>query len=341
MARSEIEADDAGGRTDRAPDVSVIVPVYNVAAQLEQCLESLIGQTLPSLEIIVLDDGSTDASGAIARSIAARRPGRLRVVTKANGGCASARTAGLALARGVFVGFVDGDDWVSLDMFERLHAEATRSGADIAQCGYQEVYPDGTIVLPVAEARSLKADPAIVIEPIELAATRPTIWRRLYRRDFLRKNGIAFPAHIRSFDDTAFQFECCCRAESIVLLPVICYNYRQHRLGQDVAACDRRLFNFFAIFDWLDERNIVSAGPEAERQLVRVELDCHVWALGQIEPALRSEYRRKAVRQLGRRRSHLSRYQTIKTGCGMYTKASILMLRTLLARSASSARGAR
>src|SRR5262249_52777124 len=98
------------GRGHEGPDVSIVVPAYGVAQYLPQCIESLVNQSIGSKEIIIVDDGSIDGSGAIADSWANRYP-CVRVIHKTNGGCASARSAGLHAAKGEFIGFVDGDDW--------------------------------------------------------------------------------------------------------------------------------------------------------------------------------------------------------------------------------------
>ena len=316
--------------------VSVVVPVYKVAGQLEACLASLVNQTLVSLEILVVDDGSPDGSVAIAQRFAARYPDRLRLIRKANGGCASARSAGLAEARGEFVGFVDGDDWVEPEMFGTLHREAILNRTQIAQCRYREVYADGSEAVPACEAHlpPAGAKRTVVTSPIELATLRPSIWRRLYRRDFLARHGIAFPVHIRSFDDTAFQFETFYHAERVVVVPLVGYNYRQDREGQDTAARNETLFAFFDIFRWLGTRLGAIADPIAERQLLRVELNCHLWALGRIEPRLRAAYRRQAHHQLGRRRAHLTSLQSVVVATGMYGRAATFMIVSLLKRGA-------
>lgn len=114
--------------------VSVIVPVYNVEQYLRRCVDSILAQTVPDLEIILVDDGSTDISGDICDEYAAREP-RVRVCHKPNGGLTSAWKAGLALASGKYTGFVDSDDWIDPDMYERMLALAKREQADVTVCG--------------------------------------------------------------------------------------------------------------------------------------------------------------------------------------------------------------
>lgn len=114
--------------------VSVVVPVYNVERYLKRCVDSILAQTEKSLEIILVDDGSTDASGAVCDAYASRY-GNVRVHHKENGGLTSAWKAGLALAEGTYTGFVDSDDWIDPDMYERMLELAEREQADMTVCG--------------------------------------------------------------------------------------------------------------------------------------------------------------------------------------------------------------
>lgn len=125
-----------------ADKISVIVPAYNNAPWLPRCLDSLCAQNHEQLEIIVINDGSTDDTAAVLDDWAAR-DSRIRAIHKENGGVTSARLRGVAEATGDWLGFVDGDDVVEPWMYERLLENAQAHGADIAHCGQQVVFPDG------------------------------------------------------------------------------------------------------------------------------------------------------------------------------------------------------
>ena len=114
--------------------LSVIVPVYNVERYLKRCVDSLLAQTEENLEIILVDDGSTDRSGALCDEYA-QRESRIRVHHKENGGLTSAWKAGMELAQGNYVGFVDSDDWIDKEMYERMLKMAQREDADMVVCG--------------------------------------------------------------------------------------------------------------------------------------------------------------------------------------------------------------
>lgn len=114
--------------------ISIIVPVYNVEQYLERCVDSILAQTIKNLEIILVDDGATDRSGAMCDAYL-EKDSRIRVHHKPNGGLTSAWKAGVELATGEYVGFIDSDDWIDPDMYERMLALALRENADVTVCG--------------------------------------------------------------------------------------------------------------------------------------------------------------------------------------------------------------
>lgn len=126
------------------PLISVIVPVYKVEDYLERCVSSIRNQTYDNLEIILVDDGSPDRSGELCDALA-QKDSRIRVIHKENGGQSSARNRGLDEMRGEYVAFVDSDDWIEANMYENLYKAICDNNAQIAGCGMQENYPDGTV----------------------------------------------------------------------------------------------------------------------------------------------------------------------------------------------------
>lgn len=120
------------------PVLSVIVPVFNVAPFLRFCLDSIMNQTFSDLEVIMIDDGSTDESGSICDEYAARDE-RFKVIHQANSGVSAARNVGLGLARGDYLGFVDADDWIEADMYEKMIRKAVETKTSIIVCGVRYV----------------------------------------------------------------------------------------------------------------------------------------------------------------------------------------------------------
>ncbi len=159
--------------------LSVIVPVYNVEPYLPACLDSLLAQTLDDYEILLVDDGSTDASGKIADRYAQEHPGLIQCLHVDNGGQGRARNFALPLAKGEYLGFVDSDDWILPEMYERLCGCADETGADVAVCDFLEKYDDG----------SEKLAPAALQEhPLSFAGS---CCNKVFRASLVR--GLRFP----------------------------------------------------------------------------------------------------------------------------------------------------
>lgn len=119
---------------DSSPLISIIVPVYNVEPYVSKCLESILRQTYQNIEIIIIDDGSTDGGSDICDAYA-HKDKRIKVIHQSNEGVSGARNVGLRIAKGEFIGFVDSDDWIEADMYEYLLQNIQQQDADIAICG--------------------------------------------------------------------------------------------------------------------------------------------------------------------------------------------------------------
>jgi glycosyltransferase involved in cell wall biosynthesis len=162
--------------------ISVIIPVYQAEEFLAKCVDSVLAQTEHDLEVILIDDGSTDCSANICDEYSARDD-RVRVIHKDNAGVSAARNTGIAEANGDYIGFVDSDDWIEPNMYERLLAEANKSGADIVMCDATTVYDNGrtqadTITQLSQNSILKKSDftPALLLEMAGSA------WRKVFRR---------------------------------------------------------------------------------------------------------------------------------------------------------------
>lgn len=212
--------------------VSVIVPIYNVETYLPKCLDSLVAQTYADIEIIAVDDGSTDGSASILDDYAARYP-RIRAVHIANGGVSHARNVGLDLATGEYIGFVDSDDWVDIDMYE-LMVTAMTDDVDMASAGTIVEGPNGTYTHFSIQAESrLFSREAALLEmfttesPILLGAG---VVDKLYRRRLIDSdNGrVRFSANILSGEDALFTWEAMRWCRQVALVPSYGYhNYER------------------------------------------------------------------------------------------------------------------
>ena len=194
------------------PLVSVIVPVYKVEKYIYRCVKSLINQTLKDIEIILVDDGSPDRCPEICEQFA-REDKRIQVVHKTNGGLSSARNAGLEVARGKYIGFVDSDDDVELDMYEKMAGMAEKYQVDFVMADYTRVFANGKIQkvqqcidggLYNRERVIKSIFPRLIMqENIEYGPLLSVVMC-LYRTDFLRENHLIFDEEVKWSEDNIF-----------------------------------------------------------------------------------------------------------------------------------------
>lgn len=204
--------------------ISIIVPVYNVQDYLEACVDSLLAQTYQGLEILLVDDGSTDASGAICDRYA-QQDSRVRVIHKENGGAASAKNEALKVATGKYLTFVDSDDWVEPEAMAHMQNLLELHHAQVVQCCFRNVYTDHSddhISLP--EFRSF--DVVEYIKRFTQDWTCALHCAKLFYRELF--DGIFFEVG-NKVDDEFFTYRGVMNAKKIVFDTKIVYNYRQRR----------------------------------------------------------------------------------------------------------------
>lgn len=202
------------------PKISVIVPVYKVEPYLRKCLDSIVGQTYRNLEIILVDDGSPDNCGEICDEYA-ERDERIRVIHKKNGGLSSARNAGLKLATGLYIGFVDSDDWIESDMYEYLLKGAQRSGSDITMCSFSSDTKTSSQKVGYRSEQLLNNSSAMW-ELLKDAETSNNVWNKLFRRELIE--GIFFPEG-RVYEDISVMYRLYERTRTVLVRPEIKYHY--------------------------------------------------------------------------------------------------------------------
>lgn len=208
--------------------ISVIVPVYNVAAYLPQCLDSILAQTLQETEIIVVDDGSTDNSPQICDEYAAKDK-RICVIHQENKGLSGARNKGMAVACGKYVAFVDSDDWIEPTMLQKLYDAAERDKSDVAVCHvFCTSNPKGK------QKKYWPYTKDCVLKPKQFYTyfLIAPCWacNKIYRRDFLQKNKITFVEGIL-YEDVPFFTEVFLQLDQVSFVADYLYNYRTGRDG--------------------------------------------------------------------------------------------------------------
>lgn len=206
--------------------ISVIVPVYNAGTALNRCISSITSQSLKDFELILVNDGSSDNSGDICRTFAAA-DNRIKYIEKENGGAATARNLGMDTAKGKYICFVDGDDYVDSDMLEFFYDTAKKNGADIVQCGY--IMENGSSVSVISAADGVVVGSEINTRIVELKSKNliDSPCNKAYRRDFLVNSGVRMPEH-EAFEDTDFNLRLLTFSPKLVICNKCFYHYVLH-----------------------------------------------------------------------------------------------------------------
>ncbi len=212
--------------------LSVIVPIYNAAPYLKKCVDSICNQTYTDMEIILVDDGSKDGGYEICERYA-REESRVRVIHKENGGVVSARKAGVCAAKGDFIGWVDSDDWIEEDYFEKLVAVQRKSGADIVAAGhYHDIGKNSIKVFNNISSGCYSKEEILsrVIYSGEFFeyGVQPHLWNKLIRRDIMESVGKRIDDSISIGDDVLFVYPGIKEAKKICITDICAYHYVQH-----------------------------------------------------------------------------------------------------------------
>ena len=200
--------------------ISVIVPVYNVAQYLPACLDSILSQDYEALEVILIDDGSTDMSGEICDRYGAR-DSRVRVIHQENGGAAAAKNAGLRVASGEYLAFVDSDDYLEPNAYGFLVRTLLESQADVAQGSFREIYRNRVEEQRICD-ETLEGYDYLLRFPKDFSCA--LLWNKLYRREIF--NGVFFEEG-HKIDDEYFTYQGFLRPRKVVRADRVVYNYRK------------------------------------------------------------------------------------------------------------------
>ena len=207
--------------------ISIIVPAYNIESYVLRCIQSLLCQTYDNLEIIIVNDGSVDGTGKIIDD-AAEKDSRIVVIHKENGGVSSARIAGIQVATGEYIGFVDGDDYVEPEMFEHLLKNAEMYEADISHCGYQMLFPDGHIDYYYNTGRKEELDYLQGLYAlVQGRFIEPGLWNKLYRRDIVIgfEKSVLWDSSIHINEDLLMNYILFSKAKKSIYEDISYYHY--------------------------------------------------------------------------------------------------------------------
>ena len=314
--------------------VSVIVPVYQAAAYLDRCVTSLLGQTLTDLEIILVDDGSTDGSGRLCDDFARREP-RVRTVHQENGGVCAARNAGIRMAGGAYVGFVDADDYVLPEMYQQLYAAAAAYDADLVLSGIRHM---NGILFDDAGCEEIKYQfPALTVfegkEPLEelllgsigALPGEPedsrygySACKNLYRRTLLGPGGAQFPqGRTAVLEDLLFLIDLIPRCSRAVGVPGAYYCYCRNGSSVSKSFYGQRMGQLMAMLREA-ERQLADFLPE---ERYRLQIDREIQAGGRLACIQEAAHGREAGlsgRQVRKRLRQICRDETLSAALRRY-----------------------
>ena len=222
---------DADKTDEKYPLVSIIVPVYNTERYLKQCIDSLLHQTLEDIEIIIIDDGSTDSSPAMCDAFSVQDP-RVRVIHQKNSGYGKACNVGIDAARGEFFGIIEADDYAEPEMFKSLENAARLHTLDVVRCHYYE-YKTWKNTHERVELSHIPHNTVYSPRDVLIAFNQaPAVWTMLMRREFILENNIRFmETPGASYQDTSFCFKVFASADRFMLTDDTLIHYRMDNVN--------------------------------------------------------------------------------------------------------------
>lgn len=243
--------------------ISIIVPIYNIEKYLPQCIESIIGQTYNDLDIILVDDGSTDASSIICDEYA-KKDSRIRVIHKKNEGLVRARKTGIQAAYGEYIAYVDGDDWIEPDMMEKLLKKMIEQNVDLVMCGRYEDTGDVSKELhqDFPEGRYDKGALIKEIYPRMIVGEEffdwkisPGVWDKLYKKEIIMPFQMQVNDGLRMGEDAACVYPMLLNVDSIYILNRCLYHYRQtsNSMVKDIQTYDKERVQFALLYQTVDK----------------------------------------------------------------------------------------
>lgn len=301
------------------PKLSIVVTTYNVEKYISQTLDSIINQSLKDIEIIIVDDGSTDGTAEILLNYQNADP---RITVKylelnTIGGVASAANAGLDIASGDYIGFADGDDIYYPNMFEVLHRAAADNRTDMAMCGYKLANAaSGEKTFP-ADIDYWKDYTCETVVELDVDARKKLLrfisvpWRKIYKRELIVENNLRFPVGDFFFEDNPFHWASILASKSISMIPLALCEHRIARDGQTMSTTDRRLLQIFKHHQIISD-NLKSSGTYRDYEIdllnwtanqlswvsLRIASSDHRYLFETMEPII-AEYSDQTIREFG------------------------------------------
>ena len=287
--------------------VSVIVPVYNVFEYIDKCLNTLVNQTLKDIEIIVVNDGTLDESQTIIDKYKKKYPKIIKSFIKENGGLSDARNYGIERANGEYIAFVDSDDYVALDMYEKLYNKAKEKDFDMVVCDVYSVFTDKE----VPTSSNIKKD---ILNKKDIkkiySNIYPTAWNKLYKSEIIEKNKLRFKKGVW-FEDCEFIYRLLPYLNSIGVVKdkLIYYVQREKSISKTY---DKRLYHYIdnwnGIIDYYKEKNLYNEyKKELEYSYVRYLYATFIKQCANYRD--KKEYKKAVKTAIDERKKHFPHYR--------------------------------
>ncbi len=284
------------------PKISIIVPCYNAEKYLPKCLDSLINQTLKDIEIICVNDGSTDGSLSVLKDYA-KKDSRIVIIDKENSGPGACRNIGIEKATGEFIQFVDSDDWIEPETCEVCYQKSLENDVDMVSFNANIVHSKKTT--PLYYYNTKKEKLVSLEDMISLLFKSPFhSWHFLFKKDFLTQHQIKYPEHIVLCEDVIFSLTCWIKAKKALLLPNLFYNYVQ--LNSSITHSTKHVFDIFNVIKEL--KKIISPLKKTYPQLEDELRDWVVWHLNWFRNKLTTYEEKKKFKKMAYENKCVSEY---------------------------------
>lgn len=274
------------------PKVSIIVPIYNVEKYLKECLDSLTNQTLKDIEILCIDDGSTDSSGQICDEYT-KNDARIKVIHKQNSGYGNSINLGIEKAEGKYIGILESDDYADRKMYEDLWNTAEKFQADNVRCSWYECFPEKNVYINVGTISPKIANKVITFRDYhKILKNKTMIWGGILKKDFLINNNIkCLETPGASYQDTSFNFKILTLAQRLVLVDKPYVYYRKDNINSSVKNKGKV---YFICDEYSEITKFLNEHPDIKKEInyrkLINEYNNYVWNLLRISEEYREEF---------------------------------------------------
>lgn len=287
----------------KKPVISVIVPVYNVENYLAKCLDSILCQTFSNIEIICVNDGSTDSSRKILEEYK-HKDSRIKIVDKKNGGLSSARNAGMKVATGEFYSFIDSDDWIDITMLEKLYNNMLEHESDIAICAVHQFDETNQKIDDSNPYYTLEYfDKTFDNRAFSYVNTKPFImdvcvmaWNKLYRRSLIEKCQAEFPDGL-IFEDGPFFFTIFFKTQKVSIVRDFLYYYRINRKNSIIQKAGKKFLNVIDVAEIMYNKiKDISDFEDFKYTFFRKKVEDFIYRFEHLNPKYKTAFAKKLAK---------------------------------------------